>query len=81
MECLSMVYCEYMLFLYVMYKLFMVKMYNITGEHCLMGEKDGRQVLTCTWKKQPSPDLDFSSLFEGASSNLYNPQVSLIQHV
>ncbi|XP_064604076.1 tetratricopeptide repeat protein 17-like isoform X2 [Liolophura sinensis] len=44
------------------------------GEHCLMGEKDGRQVLTCTWKKQRSPDLDFSALFEGVSSSLYNPQ-------
>ena len=31
------------------------------GEYCKMGDKDGKQVLMCSWGKKIEPDLEFAT--------------------
>ena len=32
-----------------------------SGEYCKMGDKDGKQVLMCSWGKKIEPDLEFAT--------------------
>ena len=54
----------------------------VTGEYCRMVDRDGKQVLMCTWGKKDTStvELDFAPFFDDSKPEANN-QVTVLAHL
>ena len=50
----------------------------ISGEYCKMGDKEGKQVLMCSWGKKIEPDLEFAARTDKVSNEEEQSKVVIV---